>query len=200
MSTEITKFFGNRNHNQTKSVEGLKAFGQTRFGDGRAMLKLTKSGDWVFGSDKELLKPGTELYVDPHSLASGYVAWHKGNVEDEVMKPVSEGPVDANSLKEVQAKKGWEPQSSIDLLLMDDKPIQIIYKTSSYGGLKEMTALAGELAIGLAENPDRCYAVIQLNVDSYEHSEYGTVYTPELNVVRWTDAGGNEMKERRKLV
>lgn len=202
MANDLTKFFGNRAPQKVeKSVEAFKAFSHTQIGSGRALLKLRKTGEWVFGVDSEELKKGTQLYANPLSFSSGYVAWHKGQVENEVMQPIIDGPVDPSRLKEVQAKKGWEDQSSIDLLLPDDnQPVQLVYKTSSIGGLRMLIGLAGEFAVAQMENPERTYAVIELGADSYEHKEYGTVYTPEFNIVGWLDADGNKITNRKKLV
>lgn len=200
MANEVTKFFEGRVANPG-ATDALRNFSKTPVGGGRALLRLTKSGQWVFGADNEELELGTEILADPVSMAAGYVAWHKGQIEAEIMQPLHSGPVDPGRLTPVQSKVGWQAQASLQMLLPDDEqPVQLLYKSSSIGGMKLLTGIAGAFALAMHENPARCYAVVALGVDSYIHKEYGETFTPEFEIVRWLDAKGDEIKARRRLV
>ena len=213
MSNDLQKFFGN--HAQpdraklAESLAGLSAAKQALSGN-QALLRLTKQGVWVFGADSVALKPGTQLIADPASLSSGYVAWYMAKPEAEVMQPTSLGPVDPSKLPEVNSGsippgakkpsgKGWEPQFSIALLTRDKIPLSLLFKTSSVGGSNCLLGLAGEIAMGLAENEARVYPIIEPGVDSYQHKEFGEVFTPTLTVVGWLGADGQEVKDLTKL-
>ncbi|MGH7909058.1 MAG: hypothetical protein ACRENW_04315, partial [Thermodesulfobacteriota bacterium] len=176
-----------------------------------ALLKLSKTdGTWVFGADNTKLREATVLIANPSSMSSGYVAWWLGKIEGEHMQPLHQGPVDASSLPEVSSGgippgkkqasgRGWEQQASIDLITQDDTPLQLIYKSSNFGGLKALLNLAGDIAYGLQEDPRRVYPLIELGVDSYVHKEFGTVYTPLLNITGWLDSEGNVLADMAKI-
>lgn len=203
MSNDLTKFFGNRQNSETRkqATDALGSFASNKaamLGD-RALLRLSKKGEWVFGIDNEELPAGAVVLADPATMASGYVAWHKGQIEGEVMKPLSAGPVPSNDLKPVQAKNGWQSQVSLDLF-HPKSGIKLQYKTSAVGGIRAMLNLAGDFAFAMHENGDRVYAELDFGVDSYEHKEYGTVYTPDISITGWLDADGKKVVERKRLV
>ena len=178
---------------------------------GKVLLRLNKAGAWVFGPNSTPAGGDLRLIVNPASLSSGYVAWYMAKIEGEKMQPLSAGPIDPSTLgavksgtpppgKTVPSGRGWEQQVSVDLVTDEKVPLQLIYKTSSRGGVSVLLELAGAIAFGLQEDPRRVYPVVTLGVDSYEHGEYGTVYTPMLDIVEWLDAKGAKVEKRRALV
>ena len=212
MANDLQKFFSGHNLPSRESLtKSLAGFGAAKNAlSGKALLRMNKDGDWVFGVDNESLDTGTVLVANPASMSSGYVAWWLGKIEGEKMQPLSMGPVDPGSLgpvnsgsvppgKKVPSGRGWEQQASIDLISRDDVPLNLIYKTSSLGGMKALLTLAGEIAFGLSEDPKRAYPLIEVGVDSYEHKEYGTVYTPVLSIIGWLDETGEEVPELKQL-
>lgn len=213
MANDVAKFFGGHQlPDRAKLSDALAGFSAAKNAlMGKALLRLTKQGTWVFGADSESIKTGTRLIANPASLSSGYVAWWQSKIEGEVMQPLSLGPVDPSKLtevnsgsippgKKVPSGKGWESQASIDLITQADVPLNLIYKTSSMGGMKTLLTLAGEIAFGMSENPARCYPIVELDTDSYIHKEYGEVFTPMLSIVGWLDAEGKEIKEVNSLL
>lgn len=213
MANDIQKFFGGHQlPDKAKLSQALAGFSAAKNAlMGKALLRLTKQGVWVFGADSEVLKSGTQLIGNPASLSSGYVAWWQSQIEGEVMQPLSMGPVDPTKLspvnsgsippgKKVPSGKGWENQASIDLITKADVPLQLVYKSSSMGGMKTLLTLAGEIAFGMDENPARVYPVIELDVDSYIHKEFGQVFTPVLSIVSWLDAAGEPIKDGNSLL
>lgn len=213
MANDMTKFFEgyqapDRNA-MTKALAGLAT--EAAALSGKALLRLSKdAGTWVAGMDNTPIATGEKLIVNPSSISSGYIAWYMGKIEGEIMQPVSMGPVDTSRLgpvnsgsippgKNKPSGNGWEPQVSVELLSRDEVPLQLIYKASSLGGRKAILNLAGAVAVGLQENPKRVYPVVELGVDSYQHNEYGTVYTPMLTVVEWLDAEGEVVPDVAKI-
>jgi hypothetical protein len=220
MGTDVAKFFGGHNLPAAKSnlSQALAGFSAAKHAlMGKALLRLTKQGIWVFGQDNEILKAGARLVANPASVASGYVAWYMAKIEGEIMQPITQGPVDPNKLgpvssgsippgKDKPSGRGWEDQISVDLLTQTDPPLQMVYKTSSLGGKKAILTLAGEISMGVDENPKRAYPVIELGTDSYIHPEYSTIFTPDLRIVAWLDDAGEPvvdaplLAEKRGLV
>jgi hypothetical protein len=213
MANDVAKFFGGHQlPDRAKLSETLANFSAAKNSlMGKALLRLTKTGVWVFGADNESLKNGTRLVGNPSSLQAGYVAWWMGKIEGEKMQSISSGPVDPTTLGPVNSGgvppgktqtsgKGWENQASIDLITQADVPLCLMYKTSSLGGMKTLLTLAGEIAYGMSENPARVYPVIELDTDSYIHKEFGEVHTPVMSIVGWLDAEGKEVKEVSSLL
>lgn len=202
MSNEIAKFFGDAQLPAAREdlVAGLMDFASTKSAiDGVSLLRLTKQdGEWVFGMDNEKWKG--ELIANPVGFRSGYIAWHAGSIEKEVMQPLSLGPIDPSTLPPVVAKKGWEPQVSVDLISRHEVPLRLIYKSSNRGGTRALLGLASAIAVGLRAEPGRVYPLIELGVDSYTHKEYGKIFTPVFTIVGWLDANGKPVETRRKLV
>ena len=210
--TDLTTFFGGHKlPSRDKLAESLAGFAATKSSImGKALLRLTKQGIWVFGVDNDELEIGTHLIVNPGSLASGYVAWWLGKVEDEIMQPLSMGPVDPNKLgpvnsgtippgKKEKSGKGWEAQSSVDMITQGDVPVTLCYKSSSLGGMKCLLTLAGDIVVGLSEDQRRVYPIVEVGVDSYQHKEYGEVFTPQLPIVGWLDEKGEPVVDQAKL-
>lgn len=213
MANDVAKFFsGHQLPDRAKLSDALAGFSAAKNAlMGKALLRLTKQGTWVFGADSETLKTGTVLIANPSSLSSGYVAWYQSKIEGEHMQPLSLGPVDQSKLtevnsgsippgKKVASGKGWESQASIDLITQADVPLSLCYKSSSMGGMRALLTLAGEIAYGLSENPTRCFPLVEIDTDSYIHKEFGEVFTPMLSIIGWLDAEGKEVKDSSSLL
>jgi hypothetical protein len=200
MTNDVAKFFGNSLPATEQLVEQLKVFAAGRqMLAGKALLRLTKAGQWVFGMGNTPLDNDIRLIVNPASMSSGYVAWHAGAVEAEVMQPIAQGPVPSDKLRAVKAKKGWESQVSVELMTQTDPPVHLIYKSSSLGGQDVFFGLAGDVAFGLTQDPARVYPVIELQKSSYQHKEYGEVFKPVFLVSYWLDADGKSIPLKPKL-
>jgi hypothetical protein len=204
-NTAIAKFFGGnvdipRNRKAlSDALEGLSAAVRVTAG-GRSLLKLSKTGQWNFGVDNVRLEAGTFLVVNPASFASGFVAWHKGQIEGEYMNPIESGPVNYRSLPEVNSKQGWQAQLGVLMATLDDPPLNLEYKTNSVGGIKALSKLMGEIAFGLKADSRRVFPVISIGSDSYIHREWGEVFTPVFEIAYWLDENGNRVEDRKSLV
>jgi hypothetical protein len=213
MSNDIAKFFGGHQQpDRKKALEAMANYAASKaaLSGNQALLRLTKTGQWVFGSDSTKLKDGTVLIADPASQQSGYVAWWLGKPESEVMQPLHMGPVDPSKLPEVnsgsvppgakkESGKGWEAQCAISFITQDKIPLALLYKASSLGGKKACLTLAGDIMFGMTENPARCYPVVELQVDSYQHKEYGEVFNPMFVITGWLDEKGEPVNDLAKL-
>ena len=216
MDKDIVEFFGGNTVPAASTLSSaLTSFAAAKSALlGTSLLKLAKGGHWVFGANDDELPDNSLVIVNPASIASGYIAWYNNEPEQEVMKPLTEGPVDITTLPTVQSGsippgkdkpsgRGWETQVSVRMVTEDDVPLQLEYKVTSKGGIRAMLTLAGDIAKAVSENPDRVYPVVRLGVDSYLHKnrEYGKIYVPILEIVKWLDKEGKEVGEpKRKLV
>lgn len=200
MANDIVKFFGTQQPINKTLIDQLKSFAAGKQAlSGKALLKLNKAGIWTFGQANTVLRKGTQLIVNPPSMASGFVAWHKSKIEAEFMQPISMGPVPLEKLHAVESKTGWQAQVSVELMTQDEIPVQMLYKASSLGGQEMFFDLAGQLVFALSEDPRRVYPVVELGTTSYQHEEYGTVYKPAVTILGWLDTNGAEVLEQGKL-
>lgn len=206
MNKDVVEFFGgNALPQKADLASALSNFAAAKSSLlGKSLLRLARSGHWVFGQNNEPLPENVRVIVNPASIASGYIAWYNGEPEHEYMKPITEGPVDISTLpadlksgttppgKDIPSGRGWETQLAADMVTEDEVPLQLQYKTSSKGGVRAMLNLAGDIAKAVAEDERRSYPVVELKTDSYTHKnrEYGKIYVPDFKVVGWLDSEG----------
>ena len=93
---------------------------------GVVIVKMDKTGHWVFGADQTEVEEGSTWAVNPFSFVHGYIAWGDGEVLAEKMVSVSE-PLPEMDDAPPGAKKGWETQvgMSIKCLSGDDKGLEL---------------------------------------------------------------------------
>ena len=151
-------------------------------------LKLSKGGVWAYGPEDMEVEIGSTWAVHPNSFRTGYCAWGNGELKGEEMRSIVEDPVTLSDLPDVGAS--WKQQVSCLMYCTngEDKGTQVLYKASSKGGLKATSGLLDELLHHISESPGDAAIVplVELDVDSYKHKEYGKIYTPTLTLTGWT--------------
>jgi hypothetical protein len=81
---------------------------------GVVIIKMDKTGHWVFGADQTEVEDDATWAVNPFSFVHGFIAWGDGEVLGEKMVPVSQ-PLPELDAAPPNAKKGWETQvGSVD--------------------------------------------------------------------------------------
>ena len=111
--------------------------------DGVAILKMDKTGHWVFGADQTEVEDGSTWAVNPFSFVHGYIAWGDGEVLGEKMVSVSQ-PLPELDAAPPNAKKGWEVQVGLSVKCISggDKGIEARFTTTSVGGKRAVQTLA----------------------------------------------------------
>jgi len=158
----------------------------TQAGGGGIILKMDKTGHWVFGSDQTEVEPDSVWAVNPFSFVHGFIAWGDGDVLGECMVPITEplpepGPVPDG------AKKGWEVQigAAVQCITGEDAGISARYQATSVGGKKALTALGLAIAAQVEKDAAHPVPLVVLKKESYQHKSYGRIYTPVLEVTKW---------------
>jgi len=160
---------------------------------GTVILKMDRTGHWVFGADQDEVEPGSKWAVNPYSFTHGYIAWGDGQVLGEKMAPMTE-PLPEVEAAPPGASKGWEMQIGFSLKCIsgEDAGMEARYTATSVGGKRSVQ----ELALAVAEQADkdssRIVAVVTLGKDHYQHKSYGRIYTPVFDVVEWVGMNGPE--------
>ena len=155
------------------------------------ILKMDKTGHWVFGADQTEVEPDTTWAVNPFSFIHGFIAWGEGEVLAEKMAPVTQ-PLPEIDAAPPNAKKGWEMQVgfSVKCLSGEDEGMEARYTTTSVGGKRGVQQLAIAIANQVEKDATKPVPIIKLGKEHYVHKSYGRVYTPVFEVVDWVSMDG----------
>ena len=164
-------------------------------GGGVAILKMDKTGHYVFGADQTEVEPDSLWAINPFSFVHGYIAWGDGEVLGEKMVSVSQ-PLPELDTAPPGAKKGWETQIGMNLKCVsgEDSGLEVRYTTTSVGGKKAVQALAVALAAQVEADQTKPVPVVALKKDHYIHKSYGKIYTPTFEVKEWVSMDGEAPK------
>ena len=169
----------------------LRALEKDVGSSGIVILKMDKTGHWVFGADQTEIEDGSTWAVNPFSFVHGYIAWGDGEVLGEKMVPVTQ-PLPELDAAPPSAKKGWETQVGMSLkcLLGDDEGMEARYTTTSVGGKRSVQTLALAIAAQVEKDQSKPVPVVRLKKDHYTHKSYGKIFTPVFEVVEWASMDG----------
>lgn len=162
-------------------------------GDGMAILKMDKTGHWVFGADQTEVEDGSTWAVNPFSFVHGYIAWGDGEVLAEKMVPVSE-PLPEVEPAPPQAKRGWELQVGMGLKCVsgEDEGLEVRYSVTSVGGKRAVQKLALDIAAQVEVDQSKPVPTVKLKKDHYTHKSYGRIFTPVFDIVNWMGLDGKQ--------
>ena len=153
---------------------------------GVVILKMDKTGHWVFGADQTEVEDEATWAINPFSFVHGFIAWGDGEVLGEKMASVSH-PLPELDAAPAGAKRGWETQVGMSLkcLTGEDKGMEARFTTTSVGGKRAVQTLAVALAEQVEKDQTKPVAIVKLKKDHYAHKSYGKIYTPVFTVVEW---------------
>ena len=160
---------------------------------GATILKMDKTGHWVYGADQTEVETDSEWAVNPFSFVHGFIAWGEGEVLGEKMVPVSE-PLPDMGAAPPGAKRGWETQIGLALKCIsgEDEGLDVRFSTTSVGGKKAVQALAVAIASQVETDPSTPVPVVGLKRDHYTHKSYGKIFTPVFEVKSWATMDGEK--------
>lgn len=158
---------------------------------GDVILKMDKSGHWVYGADLIEIEDDSKWAINPLSFTHGFIAWGDGEVLGERMVPVSQ-PLPELDPAPQGAKLGWQPQVGFSLKCVsgDDEGLDVRYAVSSIGGRKAVQKFAIDMAAHIEKDQSRPVPVVKLKKEHYIHKSYGRVYVPVFEIVEWVGMDG----------
>ena len=158
---------------------------------GSVIIKMDKTGHWVFGADQTDVEEDSTWAVNPFSFIHGFIAWGDGEVLGEKMVSVSE-PLPEMEAAPPNAKRGWETQIGMSLKCLsgEDKGMEARYTVTSVGGKKAVQALAVAIAEQVEKDQGKPVPVVRLEKDHYTHKSYGRIYTPVFKIVEFVSMDG----------
>jgi len=160
------------------------------------IVKMDRTGHWVYGVDQTTVDKEGLWAVNPFSFVHGYIAWGPGEVLGEKLVSITE-PLPVMDAPPAGASRGWEPQVGMNLKCISgaDKGVEAKFMTTSYGGKKAMHQLAMKVADQVETNQELPVAVIRLKTEQYQHTTYGRMFNPVMEVVDWMSLTGETPAE-----
>jgi hypothetical protein len=184
--SNITTFSAANLPSVTSLSTALRALETEVGAAGVVILKMDKTGHWVFGADQTEVGDDSTWAVNPFSFVHGFIAWGDGEVLGEKMVSVSQ-PLPELEEAPPMARKGWETQvgMSMKCLSGEDKGMEVRYTTTSVGGKRSVQALAVAIATQVDADPKLPVPIVNLEKEHYSHKSYGRIYTPIFKITSW---------------
>jgi hypothetical protein len=163
---------------------------------GVVILKMDKTGHWVFGADQTEVEADATWAINPFSFIHGFIAWGDGEVLGEKMISVSQ-PLPEMDAAPAGAKRGWETQVGMSLKCLsgEDKDMEARFSATSVGGKRAVQTLAVAIANQVEADQTKPVPVVRLKKDHYAHKSYGKIYTPVFEIVEWVGMDGDSAPE-----
>jgi len=161
-------------------------------GSGVVILKMDKTGHWVFGADLTEIEPESKWAVNPFSFVHGYIAWGgvdtpaAGTLLGEKMVSISQ-PLPELEPAPQHADKGWQTQVGLSMKCIsgEDKGMEVRYSSSSIGGKRAVQGLAVAIASQVEKNQSNPVPIVMLKKDFYMSKAVGRIYVPIFDVQEW---------------
>jgi hypothetical protein len=185
MSNIVT--FGSGNLPSVTSLTTALRSIETEIGPaGVVIIKMDKTGHWVFGADQTEIEDDSLWAINPFSFVHGFIAWGDAEVLGEKMVSVSQ-PLPALEPAPPNAKKGWESQVGLSMKCVsgEDKGMEARYTTTSVGGKRSVQALAVAIATQVEKDQTKPVPVVLLKKEHYTHKSYGRIFTPVFDIQEW---------------
>lgn len=164
------------------------------------ILRMGKDGLWVYGVDNVDLTEDALFAANPLDIKHGFVCWtnypasakKKNKLKGEVYVGMAAAPIDPSTLQEHLDDDGnvceWKPAAVVQMVCVqgEDTGVQVVYKPSSLGGTNFVDKLLAAIGAQLDEGSDKVVPHLELISDSYNHTTYGKVYTPDFVIKGWS--------------
>ena len=191
MSNSITAFSSANLPSVQSLSASLRSLQTGSASGGSIILKMDKTGHWVFGAEQTEVEDDSTWAINPFSFVHGYIAWGNGEVLGENMTNIS------NPLPELEpapsgAAKGWEKQVGLSIKCMsgEDAGMEARFSATSVGGKKAVQELAVAIAAQVDADSTRPVPVVELRKEHYQHKQYGKIFAPIFNIVGWANMEG----------
>ena len=193
---EVTKFGGSNLPSVASLSSALRSLESAAGPGNMVILKMDKTGHWVFGADQTEVEDDSLWAVNPFSFVHGYIAWGDGEVLAEKMVSVAE-PLPELDPAPGGAKRGWEMQIGMTLACTngEDEGMQARYSVTSVGGKRAVQALAVAIAEQVDKDQAKPVPVIRLKKEHYQHKSYGRIFTPVFDIVKWVGMDAPAVEE-----
>jgi hypothetical protein len=162
---------------------------------GLPMLSFKRDGNgtWSYGQRQTVVEQGSRWAVNVMTFKRGYICFGDGNkVIGEKLVSVSLPMPDLAELPD----KGfeWQEQWAVGLKCVNgtDAGTEVVYKPTTVGGIQAIAGIIEAVRdrINAGEHGGKVSPIVQLLKVSYQHTQYGRVWTPTLVIVDWMSLDG----------
>jgi hypothetical protein len=168
------------------------------------ILRMGRDGIWVYGQENVEVEPKSRWAVNPLSLRHGFICWkvipegsrEKPELLGEALVGMFQPLPDPNSLPDYGHP--WEPCLAFDVKCVsgEDEGIQVLYKTSSKGGMGASKEFIGKIMKQIDDDLNHAVPVVELLSDFYDNKKYGgRTYFPVFEIIEWVSMEGVEASE-----
>ena len=88
----------------------------------------------------------------------------------------------------------WQEQWAVNLKCVDgtDAGTEVVYKPTTVGGIQAVAGLIDAVRDRLngGQHDGKVAPIVRLEKNSYQHAQYGKVWTPVLTIVDWMSLSG----------
>jgi hypothetical protein len=154
-------------------------------------FKREGSGTWMYGQRKTVVEDGSRWGTNVLTFKRGFICFGDGNkVLGERLVSVSLPMPEVAELPD----KGftWQEQWAVNLKCIDgtDAGMEAVYKPSTVGGIQAVAGLIEAVRDRLNGGDHDVSPIVRLEKDSYQHPQFGRVWTPQLVIVGWMPFSG----------
>jgi hypothetical protein len=178
-------------------VEGIQESNSTTIlaGGGMPILRLLKSGVFVYGQNADEVQEGSEWAINPLSIMHGWGCWsdnpgnQKNTLLGEIMVPVNQKkPLKPEPINGFEYKE----QRFMNLMCVtgNDEGTEVVWKIGSLGGMRAYSNFSAAFTAQLRKDPKHPVAIVQLLVDDYPHPKWGQTFVPVIEIVDWASLDG----------
>jgi len=161
---------------------------------GLPFLRMDRhSGAFIYGQESIEVEEDSLWAVNPHSVQVGLICWGDArNVLGEVM--VKAGQPVPQAADQIDHGFAWAGQLQIDMTCLDgtDEGVTVRFKTTSLGGKRAITTLAGLIGQRAAAGNPAVVPVIDLKHESYDHKSFGKINNPIFDIEKWVSMEGDD--------
>jgi hypothetical protein len=163
---------------------------------GSAILKMDRTGHWIFGADQTEVEADSKWAINPFSFVHGFIAWGTGEVLGEKLVSLESALPDMGP-PPAGAAKGWESQVGMSLKCMsgEDQGMEARFTSTSAGGKRAVQTLAIELSDQVTKDESKPVPVVNLSKAFYQHKQYGKIWTPVFEIVEFISMDGEAQVE-----
>ena len=157
-----------------------------------------RKGDWVFGSEKQKVEPGTRFVAIMDEACHGWIRWNADKTASHDVGKIADGfeprpreelgdcdeeewPIGLSGKKE----DPWRHVVYLPLVSMDGEDL-LTFTSDTKTGTPAFWKLIDRYAWLGRKHPGK-YPVIEIQTSGYESKQFGWIPTPAFKIVSWTD-------------
>jgi hypothetical protein len=162
---------------------------------GLPMLSFKREGDgtWMYGQRQTFVESDSRWAVNPLSFQWGFIAFNDNKVAGERLVSISLPKPEITELPN-KGDAEWTEQWTVNLKCLDgaDAGTEVIFKPTTVGGIQAVAGMVEAVRDRLngGQHDGKVAPVVQFAKASYQHGQFGKVWTPVLQIIEWMAIDG----------